>query len=83
MRTFRKQNKLAALTSGPGKLTQALNLTREHNCIDLVNSDNLFLTEGPSVIRSSDIIATERVGIRVGCEKRWRFSLINNDWVSK
>src|ERR1044071_1598873 len=34
------------LTNGPGKLCQAMHLTRNQNGIDLIESDELFITQG-------------------------------------
>ncbi len=57
-------------TNGPGKLCKVLNITREHNGVDLVTSDNLFvLDDGYSL----EFEVTKRVGISKGQDLPWRF----------
>ena len=68
----RKTDKIPNLTSGPGKLTIALDITKKQYGEDLVNSQSLYITEGitPSRIKSSP-----RIGIRVGLDKKWNFRI--------
>lgn len=58
------------LTNGPGKLTQALGITREHTNLDLTSSSQLYVLDSnfDGVAR-----ATPRIGIQVGAELSWRF----------
>jgi DNA-3-methyladenine glycosylase len=59
------------LSNGPGKLTQALGITREHTNLDLTNlQTNLYVFDG--AWRDS-VSATPRIGIKVGTEQLWRF----------
>ena len=69
------------LANGPGKLCQALSMTRSENGIDLVTSDEVFLTEG-SRVESDAIGVSSRVGISVGQEYPWRFFIKENAFVS-
>ena len=69
------------LTNGPGKLCQALDLTRRDNAIDLVESDALFLTGGEQV-ETNLIGASTRIGINVARHFPWRFYIKGNEYVS-
>ena len=61
------------LTNGPGKLTQALNITIEQCGEDLVKKSSLYITEG---IKAGKINVGPRVGIKSGIEKLWNFKII-------
>ncbi len=50
------------LSEGPARLTQAFQITREHNGLDLVTSEELFIAPG-EIPEKSDIIRTPRIGI--------------------
>lgn len=50
------------LANGPGKLCQALALTREHNGLDLTLSPNLFI-EADGAVADAEVIEGPRVGI--------------------
>ena len=82
---FRRRQKAKTdidLLSGPAKLCEAFGITREQNGIDLITSDELFLTRG-ILAKAEKIEVTTRVGITVGVEKEWRFLIKNNPFVSK
>lgn len=72
---------LKDLTNGPAKLAQAMGFTTAHSGADLV-SGNIFITEEKSGIRPV-IVSTTRIGISVAQEKKWRFYIKDNAWVSK
>ncbi|MCK4634793.1 MAG: DNA-3-methyladenine glycosylase [Candidatus Aenigmarchaeota archaeon] len=74
---FRRRKK-EDLTSGPGKLTQALGITREHNGLDLVGK-NLYVLERK---RPEKIVTTTRIGIKEGSELKLRFYIKENKFVS-
>lgn len=69
------------LTNGPAKFAQAFGLGREQNGVPLLG-DEIFLLDGER-IPPSKIIATTRIGISAGKEKKLRFYIKNNPWVSK
>ena len=72
------------LTNGPGKLSQALNITKIDNGKCLVNS-KIWLEDRKIKIKDSMIHKTERIGIDFSEEyanKKWRFYIKNNPWVS-
>jgi DNA-3-methyladenine glycosylase len=87
MQARRKTDRVFGLTNGPGKLTQALHITREEN--------GLSLTDSPLQIWSSDsipgndppaekeIVQTTRVGISKSAELPFRFYIRGNRFVSR
>ena len=70
------------LTNGPGKLCQAFALTRKENGIDLIESDQLFVTQS-APIRANLIGISSRIGINVAQEYPWRFFIKDNEYVSR
>jgi len=79
----RRSDKLLNLTTGPGKLCQALGITaKEHNAADL-NGNLLWISPSDGPL---DYVAAPRIGIDYAEEykdKPWRFYLKNNQFVSK
>ena len=70
------------LTSGPGRLCQALGITRAgHNALDVtdVESELRILDDG---FRPGSILATPRIGIRKAVERPHRFLIEGNGFVS-
>jgi DNA-3-methyladenine glycosylase len=71
MKRFRKTDDLLSLTSGPGKITQALNITKALNEEDMTDTKSrLHIEFGLDVF---DTVATGRIGISHGLDKDWRF----------
>jgi DNA-3-methyladenine glycosylase len=71
MKAFRKTDKILSMTSGPGKLSQALNIDRSLNGYDVTNpNSDLHIEYG---INPALIVQTGRIGIRRGRGKKWRF----------
>lgn len=74
------------LTNGPGKLCQALGITREQNGLDLRKSaGNTIWIEPGEKISSSCIITAKRIGVDYADEwkeKLWRFYIKDSPWVS-
>lgn len=65
-------NPYSHLLDGPGKLCRHLNLTKEHNRIDMISSDAFYVADASSPITFQ---VTPRIGIQKGREKLWRFVL--------
>lgn len=80
-RRNRKVKALKELTNGPGKLTQALNITKALNGLDLTEKSELFICDS-EVKESFKTVVTKRVGIKAGREKLWRFYIEGNEFVS-
>ncbi|MBI3218756.1 MAG: DNA-3-methyladenine glycosylase [Bacteroidetes bacterium] len=77
-------NSIKRITSGPGKLTKALGITKSWNGVDLM-SNHVWIEEGEKV-STSKIKADARIGIDYAGEDAllpWRFSIKDNKWVSK
>jgi DNA-3-methyladenine glycosylase len=79
MQKRRKTKKPENLCNGPGKLTQALGITRKHN--------NLSLLKGPLFIYDSkikpEICTSTRIGLSAGKDLELRFFIKDNNFVSK
>ena len=79
MQKRRKTTKIENLCSGPGKLTQAFGITKEHN--------NLSLLTGELQIHNSrekpEIEISKRVGLSVAQDLELRFFIKGNRFVSK
>jgi len=69
------------LTNGPGKLTQALQITTTDNFIDVTKNGPLYIIDNN--VQIGDIVTTSRIGITVGRDKQWRFCLRSNNWLSR
>ena len=83
MKERRKCEKIANLTTGPGKLCQALGINRENNYEDLCSSDKLWLCQRD---KCYEYEALKRVGIEYAEEYKdvlWRFVIKNNKFISK
>lgn len=81
MKKRRKTGKVTNLCSGPAKLVQALGINKEHNHIDLTNS-NLRLCLGEK-INPKEVFQTTRIGISKGADLPYRFMIKNNPFVSR
>ncbi len=68
------------LTSGPGRLTQAMGIGRSHNGADLTRPP-LFLARGPAP--RLPIASSPRIGIRAAADRSWRFYIPANPYVSR
>jgi DNA-3-methyladenine glycosylase len=72
---------LINLTNGPAKFCEAFSLSREENGLDLLDSE-IVIMDGET-IPSNLIKRSSRIGIQQGVEKKWRFFIKGNPWVSK
>jgi DNA-3-methyladenine glycosylase len=79
-----KTKSLNKITSGPGKLTKALGIDRNHNGLFLQNHE-IWIEEGSSRVLAKNILASPRIGIDYAGEDAklpWRFTLMGSEWVS-
>ena len=82
MKIRRKKNNLRDLCSGPGKLTQAMGITKNHYGKDLCD-DEIFIEEK---IFNPPITATKRINVDYAGDAAnylWRFILTDNEFISK
>lgn len=73
------------LTNGPAKVCEAFGITRKHNGIDLCGNE-MYIAAGPSFPSRNSrftICPSPRIGIRDAREKKWRFFIRGNRWVSR
>jgi DNA-3-methyladenine glycosylase len=76
------------LTNGPGKLCQAMNITRELDGVDLCNEQSeLYIVENRDVKKfrkeKGPVITTTRIGITKAATLPLRFYLAGSEFVSK
>jgi DNA-3-methyladenine glycosylase len=82
MQSFRGKNELYSLTSGPGKLTQALGISRSFNGIDLTDEESeIHIQRGRH--KPSVIVSTPRIGITKALDKHWRFADSTSPFLSR
>ncbi|MDW8321499.1 MAG: DNA-3-methyladenine glycosylase, partial [Armatimonadota bacterium] len=72
---------ICLLTSGPGRLTQAMGITREQNFCPLYEG-RLRIVRGEAV-PPEQVTQTTRVGISLWADKPWRFYVTGNPFVSR
>ena len=79
MRARRGLDDPRLLCAGPGRLCQALGVTREH--------DGLALDEPPFLLLAAtsprDVVAVPRIGISVATERPWRFCAADSPFLSR
>ena len=78
----RRTKNLIDLTNGPAKLTKAMNIDMKFYGWDLTIGKKLFIAKDKSLSQDLEIVATSRVGIKVGLDKKWRFYIKGNRFVS-
>ncbi len=80
MKRRRGTDKVENLTSGPGKLTQAFGITLNQNKTDLVDGD---LTVEKARPERFEVVKTHRVGLSAGGDRKLRFYVKGNRFVSR
>jgi DNA-3-methyladenine glycosylase len=82
----RNKEKLGpSVGNGPGILSQALAINRDHYGIDLLG-DTIWIEDRQIKVNDDSIEASERIGIDYAEEDAklpWRFTLKGSKWVSK
>ena len=74
------------LTAGPGMLTQAMGITKQHYGIPITTGETIWLEDRGESVDEEAIIASPRVGIDYAGEDAllpWRFRLQGSKWTSK
>jgi DNA-3-methyladenine glycosylase len=82
MKKNRNAKNIYDLTSGPGKLTKALAITKELNGVDVTRRGSpLTVIEG--LKESFDVSSSHRVGVKFDLPQELRFFIKGNKFVSK
>lgn len=74
-----------ALTAGPGRLTQALNITTACDA-EKLTGDTIWIEDHNIAIPKDKLVATSRIGVEYAGKDAslpWRFYPRNNQWVSQ
>ena len=74
-----KPSQAKAISNGPGKVTQALGVTKDLYGISLLKEDSPLRLEQGVDVPDSYIISTPRIGISKAIDKPWRW-LINSEY---
>ena len=72
MEKNRDVKNLKNLTNGPAKLTQALEITKQHYGIDVTKKLEIYIEDG---LKIKKIKKSTRVGIKNGKEMLWNFKI--------
>jgi DNA-3-methyladenine glycosylase len=81
MKKRRRVDDVRRLCSGPGKLTQALDITDRHHEMDLcADPRHCFMSDTQATF---DVVADKRVGITRSAHLQWRFTLRGSPFVSR
>jgi DNA-3-methyladenine glycosylase len=81
MASHRGLDDVRKLCAGPGRLTQALAISRDDDGADVVRDGRIAIHAGEP-LEPDRIVTTTRVGISVGVEARWRYLETGSRWVS-
>jgi len=81
MKKRRGVDDLRQLCSGPGKLTQALDITDRHHEMDLCVDPRRCLVSNANA--TFDVFADKRIGISRSAHLPWRFTLRGSPFVSR
>ena len=79
MMGLRGTSDLRTLTSGPGRLTEALKIGLELNGLDLTSSDELFIADDG--FRGFEVGSSPRIGVRD--RRKWRFYIRGSRFLSR
>lgn len=80
MRTRRGVEELRRLCSGPGKLAQALDITKRHHELSICSDARHCLLPRSETVR---VTADPRIGISRSKDFPWRFTLRDSEFVSR
>lgn len=71
------------LLRGPGNLARGLNITGNDNRTDLCSpTSRVFIEHRTEMVEAENILTSERIGIRVATDQRWRYTLAGSGAVS-
>jgi len=85
MQKARGVTRLHSLTTGPGKLTQAMRITRALNREDVTCSRRLYVVDDGCTVRTDQIATSPRIGVDYAGEDAllpWRYFLCDSPFIS-
>jgi DNA-3-methyladenine glycosylase len=82
MKRLRNCGTIYDLTSGPGKICQAMDINRSLNSLDMTDLKCEIHIEFGEEDTTRDIVTTERIGIKYANRKKWRF-VYNSRWLRR
>lgn len=83
MMAFRKTEVIQNISNGPGKLCQALQISRDFDGKDITNpSSDLFISYGENY-NAKDIVTTTRIGISKAADLPLRFYVKDSVYISR
>ena len=71
------------ICNGPGKLGAALGIDAGFDGIDLLEPSSPMTLQSVGMDPPDQMLVTTRVGISRATDRRWRFAVAGNPWVSK
>lgn len=71
------------LASGPGKLAQALGIKDTSLSGKILDKSSIYLQQPSEPVKTKDILASPRIGIRQAADVPWRFYIKNSPFVTK
>lgn len=77
----RRKSNIKNLTSGPGKLTKAFGITKEHNGVKVYDSSSKIVIEKGE--KPGKIKTSHRIGVKEDLPQHLRFYVEGNPFVSK
>lgn len=80
MKKLRQVDDAYLLASGPGRLTQALGITRAQNGLDMTDDNSVLRIEQGT---ARPAIATTRIGITRAADRKWRFVDPSSTYISR
>ncbi|MFP4045440.1 MAG: DNA-3-methyladenine glycosylase [Candidatus Aenigmatarchaeota archaeon] len=82
MKSNRGLRDKSQLTSGPGKLTQAMDIDLDQNGVDVTKEDAEIRIERGREVEEREIDKSSRIGISHGQDRQLRFFLRDSEYVS-
>ena len=84
MKKFRKAKRVEELTSGPGRLTQALSINKSFHKKPLyVKAYGLWIEDGGIQLDKSEIFKSHRIGVSKDLSEPYRFGVKGSPYISK
>jgi DNA-3-methyladenine glycosylase len=83
MKKNRGVDDVYALTSGPGRLTRAMGITKEQNGLDVTKAENEIAIFEAATLENFEICSSHRIGVKRDLPQELRFYIKGNRFVSK